>query len=142
MKVNLNLDKIEHTLEYLVASKLQEKKLPDCMGAMVLPILNQVESFEDTDILSITDKTPKETLVDIDLKEISVKSDSAIEGKSLSIVGLKRILEFKNKKVESFVEQCSRCISCEYSSICNALTQNTLRSLHLLVLNNKDNSIE
>lgn len=128
MKVLVNLNAIEPPLEELVYSKLDKNKLPKCMGSMLLPLLKSVEEFNGSDILTVKDGKKEEFLADIDLKDIILSpSQESIPNLFLTISGLKKLIDFKELKAETFADQCSRCIACSHTDICYKLTQNTLK---------------
>lgn len=132
MNVYVNLDKIPITLDALVSQKLEEKKLPICMGSMILPILKQVQEFDDTEILVSADSISTDICTDTDLAFITERSEAAIAGKVLTTRGLQKILAFKDTKAELFANQCVKCLECKHSDICNKLTINVLLTLNLL----------
>jgi len=128
MKVLVNLNAIEPPLEELVYSKLDEHKIPKCMGSMLLPLLKSVEEFDGADILKVKDGQKEDFLADIDLKDIILSpSQESIPDLFLTVGGLKKLIDFKEVKAATFANQCSRCVSCSHTDICYKLTQNTLK---------------
>jgi len=138
MKVSVNLNAIDPPLEELVYSKLDKNNLPRCIGSMLLPLLKSVEEFDGSDILAVKDGKKDQLLVDSDLKNIILSpSLDSIPDLSLTIDGLKKLIDFKEAKAVKFADQCFQCVSCPYIDICYKLTQNTLKLI--IALKKKEN---
>ncbi len=131
MKIFINLDKIHPAFDELISQKLKERNLPSCMGFMVVPLLDKVKDFEDTDILVPKGSIASELVVETDLKDLTEGSDAVIEGKILSIEGFRNIISYKEKRAELYADQCLQCSTCKHFTVCDKLTRNTLLSLVL-----------
>ncbi|GEM_PF-5700893 len=132
MKLKINLEKLPPTYDSLIIDRLEKKNLPSCMGGMLLPILNQIEEIEDTDIIAPTESIPEINRANVDLTEVCANSDKVLTGNSMTVSGLKHILAFKESKANAFVDQCEKCINCTYIEVCNNLTRNTLQSFAIM----------
>jgi hypothetical protein len=128
MDVIINLALVEPNYEVEVNKALDKAAIPNCIGNMILPPLDNEELVNLHDITKRAEGVdPKEVAEDMSIDSLML-GDNAIlvDGLVLTKEGLAALVAFKTDRIKKHVAQAVKCVGCAHTSKCYMLTQNAL----------------
>ena len=141
MHVTINIDKIGESVEDLIKKKLRSKKLPECLGNMSPPLVNNIIDVADNVVFKVQGCIPKENIILQDVENIVIRQKYDTEHTYhkfvLDINGRDIIESMKERAANSYVDHVSLCITCKYVEICDKLTTHYLSTINLVEANRR-----
>ena len=133
MEIRVDLGVVGTDLGQLIEAKLDERKLPKCLGNMIPPMLSKVMDVEDSEILALTAslKDEEKLTEEINMQRFVVSGNIDKTKVSLTKVGLEKVEHTKIDLANIYVRRLSACVTCEVAGVCNQLTQNYLKIISL-----------
>ncbi len=130
MKVKLNVDAIDPSIDSLVASELEKLGVISCLGNMIPPVLKRVVEFEHNIL-----KPKNAVLVDEvgieDVSTIVVDSDQYGSKHVISKEAVAQIQQYKKDRAKLYAQQLHKCLNCKQQELCFKLTTNYLKFISL-----------
>ena len=129
MKIRINTEGIEPSLDSLISEELTKKGLPECFGNMIPPLVKKTYDFNESDV-SAALKTRPEDEFDIDSTKV-MAPDLLSQNKALTKIGVELIQNHKSRQAAAYVKRITSCKFCPHVGVCNELTKNYLALIAL-----------
>lgn len=132
MKIKLNVDAIEPSIESLVESELEKLQIIPCLGNMVLPVLKRIVEFEGNDFLLAKNSIPVDEIGINDVTSIIVESNEEYNTKYVfSKESVEKIQKYKRQRAKVYALKLKQCLNCNHQDLCYKLTTNYLKFISL-----------
>jgi hypothetical protein len=126
MDIRINLAAVGMNLGSLIEAKLEERKLPACLGNMIPPMLSKIVDIDDKEVIALTESLKDEEKVEADMMRFIISDNIDKTKVSLTKEGLEKIEQSKIELVNRYVNRLNNCVTCSLADTCNKLTQNYL----------------
>ena len=131
MKTKIDITSIDPEYTKTVASKLEEKGVPACLGNMILPALPNMHSLEMEDYFSDANFTEDKEIYSTNIRGLLTSNHELMIGKCLTVSGKNAISAYKTELIDAYVVQAIKCTKCKYTDVCFKLTQTMLQFMQL-----------
>lgn len=129
MLIKVNVDMVGSTMGEHIESRLSAAGHPHCLGSMIPPVISRQVPFNDLEILIAKEAVSEKEVMKSDLSKIIDASVDHYQGKVMTQKHLDHIEDYKNDRAAKYVEHVIRCCNCNYTDVCNKLTENYLKVL-------------
>jgi hypothetical protein len=132
MKIPVNVKALNIDMETYIKQELNVKKLPECLGCMIPPIVEDTPEVVLEDLFKESASVDSINIMKINPKDIvpEIHVDK-VEGLIISKQSFDVINEQMKAKAKHYVTEVSKCLNCEHADICNKLTTNYLKVIEL-----------
>ena len=134
MKIKINLDSVDESIDTLVKNNLKNQSIPECFGNMSPPLLSSVIDVDVSVLLRHKKEIPADNLVSVDLTKLLVEENKLYKDFMLDINGYMYIKSYKEKIVTEYVNHIKKCMSCKCIDLCDKMTSHYLATIKIDLL--------
>ena len=129
MQIKVNVDMLGATMGEHIEGKLGVAGYPPCLGSMIPPVISRQVPFNDLEILIAKEAVSEKEIAISDLSNIIDADSTYYQGKVMTQKHVDHIENYKCDRADKYVEHVVECCNCNYTDVCNKLTENYLKVL-------------
>lgn len=131
MKIKVNLDYAQPSINEMIEAKLQSAKLPTCLGSMTPPIIKGIVEIDDAKILQPIDSIPLSNLVTKDLIP-KILIGGPRNSYTIDVNGKAFVDKLKEEQVIAYANHVIKCAACTVHDLCSKLTTFYLKTIEIM----------